>query len=112
MKKKAVAEKKHKKDMSINDLAGMMQKGFSASDKKFETMDKKFENLVMMTQRGFTDLEDRLDKRFGNVDHELKSINHKADVLRAEMLSFHFDFKKLITRVEELEMKTFGSVQD
>ena len=56
-----------KKNITIDDLAVMVQKGFDGVDKKFEQVDKRFEQV---------------DKRFEQVDKRLDTMVTKAEMNR------------------------------
>jgi len=78
-----------KKNITIDDLARMVQKGFeeTATKKQVEVLDGKVVNLEKWAKR-----------RFDNIDRELKSIRKQLTgiVYRAE-------FEKLEARVKDLE---------
>jgi len=76
-----------KKDITINDLAVMVQKGFDGVDKRFEQVDKRFEQMdkrldSMVTKaemnRRFDGLEDRVlashQKRIEKLEAEVKEL--------------------------------------
>ncbi len=69
----------------------------------------RFDRLAEMVQAGFLEtrenfvsLEDRLGARIGGVEQ-------KIDALRSEMISMHFDYKTVKPRLENVELKLFGS---
>jgi len=68
-----------KKNITIDDLALMMKKGFDSVDKRFEQIDKKFE-LV--------------DKRFDLVDYRMNLIEKRIDKMEER---FNQKFDKLMT---------------
>jgi len=69
-----------KKNITIDDLAVMVQKGFNSVDKKFEQVDKRLENLVTKAEmnRRFDGLEDRVlashQKRIEKLEQEVKEL--------------------------------------
>jgi tetrahydromethanopterin S-methyltransferase subunit G len=80
-----------KKDITINDLAVMVQKGFNEVDKRFEQVDERFEQVdrrldgiesSMVTKaemnRRFDGLEDRVlashQKRIEKLEAEVKEL--------------------------------------
>ncbi len=86
--------KKIKKNIILDDLAGMMQSGFIRVEK---STDKKIDNLAGMVQRGFLDVSkrfDEVDKRFDLLEAEM---NARFDQL--EKIIFH-EYKN---RIEKLE---------
>jgi hypothetical protein len=52
---------KKKKEMTIEDLAKIMQQGFSDADVK---TDKKIEKLAVMVQNGFLEMDSKFSKLF------------------------------------------------
>ena len=75
------------KNITINDLAVMVQKGFNGVDKRFEQVDKRFEQMdkrldSMVTKaemnRRFDGLEDRIlvshQKRIEKLEAEAKEL--------------------------------------
>ena len=56
-----------KKNVTIDDLAVMVQKGFDGVDEKFERVDKRFEQV---------------DKRFDGIDKRLDGMVTKAEMNR------------------------------
>ena len=69
-----------KKNITIDDLAVMVQKGVDSVDKKFEQVDKRLENLVTKAEmnRRFDGLEDRVlashQKRIEKLEQEVKEL--------------------------------------
>jgi len=73
-----------KKDITINDLAVMVQKGFNGVDKRFEQVDKRLDTIesCMVTKaemnRRFDGLEDRVlashQKRIEKLEAEVKEL--------------------------------------
>ena len=84
-----------KKKITIEDLAIMVQKGFSEAskkadvDKRFEQVDKKFEKIE-------TQLE-HIDNRLYNIEKDVSEIK-KNFVSR-------YEFEDLLDRVKNLEKK-------
>jgi len=69
-----------KKDITINDLAVMVQKGFNGVDKRFEQIDKRLDGMVTKAEmnRRFDGLEDRVlashQKRIEKLEAEVKEL--------------------------------------
>lgn len=86
-----------KKNMTIEDLAKLMDKRFDAVDKKIEdTVEKGVESLAVMVKRGFDEQTERtsqLKKQMLVHDFKMTEMVHKAD------------YFKLEERVEVLEKK-------
>lgn len=84
---------KGKKNLTIDDLAVMMAKGFTRADKRMDEglarADKKVDDLAAMVAKGFSEIDKRfeqVDKRFDRVEKDivwLKDISEKnATVLK------------------------------
>ena len=73
-----------KKNLTINDLADLMQKGFAKAEKD---TDKKIDDLAIMVQKGFTEAKEDINKRFEQVDKCFDGIDNRLDgmVTKAEM---------------------------
>ncbi|MDO9230888.1 MAG: hypothetical protein Q7U36_00190 [bacterium] len=76
---------KNKKEITIEDLAGMVQKGFLEINGKFEKIDNRF---------------DKIDKRFEKLEKGQKEIIEKLDK-KADK----FEVRELGHRIETLELK-------
>ena len=94
-----------KKKTTIEDLAGMVKRGFDGVDKRFEQVDKRFEQV---------------DKRFDALDGDMKYVKGEIAHLNASMSMVQRDvaeirkqfvrrdeFDDLLCRVTYLERK-FG----
>ena len=81
--------KKKKKDVTLDDLAAMTQKGFEAVDKRFYEVDKRF---------------DAVDKRFDEVDRKLDIIENKL-IARHEREIEHLRDKVLRIETKLAKMK-------
>jgi hypothetical protein len=79
LKKKGI-----KKEMTINDLAITMSKGFKAIDLKFEKVDKKL---------------DAMDKKFVAIDKKFDVMNKKFDAIDSK---FDFMDKKFDEKIDNL----------
>ena len=70
-----------KKNITIDDLAGMVARGFSNMDEKFAEIDKKFEHVEERFEeidKKFEHVEERfvaIDGRFDGVDERLDSLD-------------------------------------
>jgi len=88
---KKVKKSPSKKDMSVSELASMVARGF------LETQ---------TTLRGeIQDAEERLGGRINMLDH-------KVDRIQDSVNELSYDSRKVRTRVENLEFKVFGSIQE
>ncbi|KKP97460.1 MAG: hypothetical protein US25_C0002G0005 [Candidatus Moranbacteria bacterium GW2011_GWE1_36_7] len=87
-----------KKELTINDLAVMMNEGFEKSGR---ITDKKIEDLAGMVQRGFVQIDKRfeqVDKRFEQVDKRFEQVDK-----RFEQVDKRFD--KLEKKVDDIQNK-------
>lgn len=104
--------KKHK-NITLDDLAGMMEGGFVRIEKN---TDKKIDNLAGMVQRGFLDV----DKKFIETKKQIKDseerIKREIDGLELQMSSWISIYRRdieildskinnAVERIEELEQK-------
>jgi hypothetical protein len=93
-------ENQKEKELTLNDLAQMMESGFKRVDEGFEkaekSVDKKIEWLATVTQNNFLGIEGRLDKIDGTLGNIEANLNKKVD---------RFEHKDLEIRVEKVEEK-------
>ena len=64
--------------------------------------------LAAMVARGFGEVHERidgLDTRITELDQKIGSVHHAV-------LMLSFDYNKIKARLENLELKTFGSIQE
>ena len=80
---------KSKKEMTIDDLALMVAKGFNEVHEMFSKVDKKF---------------DKVDERFDGVESNLVKIRGDISSLGDKYVS-RFEFEKLLVRFIHLEQK-------
>ncbi len=89
MKKKVA-----KKNMSIDDLAIMVARGFDSIDEKFEKVDQKFE---------------KIDERLEKIDNRIKELDTNIKATRGDILNLgekfvpYYMFDQLSKRVSLLE---------
>jgi hypothetical protein len=95
-----------KKNITIDDLAIIVKKGF---DKAEKDTDKKIDDLAIMVQKGFTEVKVDMNKRFEQVDNRLNSMvtkaemNRRFDGLEDRVLASHQKrIEKLEAEVKEL----------
>jgi molybdopterin synthase catalytic subunit len=77
------------------------------------------DSLAGMVASGFTELRGEMNERFGEVnarfehiDGRIEVMDQKLSLLRSEVMSMHYDYKKMVARTENLELRVFGSVQE
>ncbi len=89
--KKSVIIAKKKADMPVSELAGMVA-------------------------RGFTDVEKRLGDKIDSVEERLTGritiLDQKADRLQDSVNELSYESRKKRTRIENLELKVFGTIQE
>ena len=73
--------------MAVSELAGMVARGFKEMDMKIG------------------DVEEHLTARIINVEH-------KVDLVRDSVNELSYESRKTRIRLENLELKVFGSVQE
>ena len=98
-----------KKNITIDDLADLMQKSFVKAEKN---TDKKIDNLAVMVQKGFSEVDRRfeqVDRRFDGIDKRLDGMvtkaemNRRFDGLEDRVLASHQKrIEKLEAEVKEL----------
>ncbi|MEK7144796.1 MAG: hypothetical protein AAB794_03005 [Patescibacteria group bacterium] len=92
--KKVTKKTPSKKDMSVSELAGMVARGFSEVHVDMHNM------------------EERLDGRIESVEGRLNILGQKADRIQDSVNELSYDSRKMRTRVDNLELKVFGSIQE
>ena len=88
-----------KKEMSIDDLAVMVAKGFSSVDERFNEVDKRFNEV---------------DNRFDKVEQRLNDVEDAVKATRQDVLKVgdkfvpRYEFDMLLSRVSRIEQKIEG----
>lgn len=85
-------------DMSMSDLAGMVARGFT-------DLEKQVGDQVGSLAERIDSVEERLTARITNLEK-------KVDLVRDGVNELAYEFKKMRSRIENLELKVFGSVRD
>lgn len=80
------------KEISINDLAVMIGKGFNSVDKKFEKLEGE-----MVTKKEFKEAMEKIDKHFKTIDNKLDNVVYRSE------------FEKLENKVKEIETVLVGA---
>jgi len=91
-----------KKDKTtIEDLAGMVQRGFESVDKRFESVDKRFESV----DKRFDLLTDNVNSRFDRVESRLDAIEMELIDIKKKLENVidRREFETLKERVKNLE---------
>jgi len=101
-------ENNPKKEISLDELAQMMNEGFKESGKQ---TDKKIEELALMVAKGFEEVNEKMDNGFEEVnekmDNGFKEIQEDTENIKANLNKKvdTFTHKDLEHRVEKLEEK-------
>ena len=91
--------KNKKKNITLDDLAGIMQDGFLKAEK---STDKKIDNLAGMVQRGFLGV----DKRFEAVDKRFEAVDEKFKAVDKQIRESEEGIKgEINNRIDDLELK-------
>ena len=89
-----------KKEITINELAGMMQRGFvaleSKMDEKFDIVDKRFEQVDKRFEQ--------VDKRFEQVDKRFEEVDKKFEKVDERFNAVLTNQDHILERLENLEM--------
>ena len=101
MKKRQKSSAAHGKDMTVSELAIIVAGGFKEMGKE---MDERFDQVNMQF--------DQVDKRFEQVDARFTVLEHKVDRIQDSVNELNFESRKVRTRLENLEFKVFGSIQE
>ncbi len=90
---------KNKKEITMEDLAGMVQKGFLEINGKFEKIDNRFDKIDKRFEKIDNQFE-KIDKRFEKLEKGQKEIIEKLDK-KADS----FELREIKHRIETLELK-------
>lgn len=77
--------KKIKKNISLDDLGGMIKRSFDSVDKRFDSLDKRF---------------DGVDARLENLEQGQEEIKLKLD-----QVAYRFEIQELDRRLKRIEVK-------
>ena len=89
-----------KKNITLNQLAEKMDKGFTAINKK---LDEKIDDFGIMVKHGF----DAVDKRFDKVESEIKGLHQGQENIELKLsnVAYRFELEEVKQRVLMLEQK-------
>ncbi len=73
-----------------------------------KSLDEKIDALANAVGQGFIEVNQRLDA----VEGRLTAVENKVDLLRTDVQEIRYDHRKMLTRIENLELKAFGTVQE
>lgn len=89
--KKVIKKTEKPKDMAVSELAGMVAQGF------------------LETQTTLRDEIQDVEERLGG---KIDILEHKVDRIQDSVNELSYESRKMRTRVDNLELKVFGSLQD
>jgi len=95
---KKVLPKQKKKEASIDELARMMAGGFS--------------DMGSRMKEGFNQVHDRIDELDERLSGQIRVVDEKIGIVNTNVLALQYDYRKIVARIENLELKTFGSVRE
>lgn len=87
MKRLSTKAQKSLKNTTMDELAGMVASGFSEMGERIEELDERFSG-------------------------QMKILDQKITAVNTNVLSLQYDYKKIVSRLENLELNAFGSVQE
>jgi hypothetical protein len=119
MNKKNNKEKRIDEDMTIGELAIMVNNGFTNMQtqindlrvdmvNRFEVVDKRFnrlENRFDVFEKDVNKRFDTVDKRFQQVENRFDKVDKKFDIIDKNMTN-PYEFQNLVLRVDKIEEKT------
>ena len=73
-----------------------------------DTLAVRIDDLAVMTGRGFKGMNERIDGLEGHID----VLEQKINTVNSNVLALQYDYKKVVSRIENLELRTFGSLQE
>ena len=84
-----------KKEITINELAGMMQRGFVALENKFDNrlneLDNKFDNKFDRLNNKVDGLKDEMDSKFEKVDEKFDQVLTGQDYILDRLTKLETD---------------------
>lgn len=85
-------KKETKKNVSLDDLAVMVKRGFDGVDKRFDGVDKKF---------------DGVDKKFDKVEKRLENLEQGQEEIKLKLdrVAYRFEVEELDRRVKRIETR-------
>ena len=92
--KKILKKTGNPKDMAVSELAGMVARGFTEVHDDIHGM------------------EERLNGRIDGVEGRLNILDHKVDRIQDSVNGLSYESRKMRTRVDNLEFKVLGSIQE
>jgi tetrahydromethanopterin S-methyltransferase subunit G len=69
-------------------------------------------DLAAMTARGFSEVHTRIDGIETSLSTRIDGLDQKIGSVHHAVLMLSFDYNKIKARLENLELKAFGSIQE
>ena len=101
-KKVSVKKTKVKADMSVSELANMVARGFVDVEKRIGDRIDSVE----------TSLNSKIDSVEEHLSGRINILDNKVDRLQDSVNDLSYETKKTRVRVENLEFKVFGAIQE
>lgn len=105
MKRRAAKTQKVLKNVTLDELAGMMANGFNEIGQSFSGVHDRIDELDERLSGQISGLDERLSGQINILDQKITAVN-------ANVLSLNYDYKKIVSRLENLELRAFGSIQE
>ncbi|MBI3573891.1 hypothetical protein HY090_02470 [Candidatus Kaiserbacteria bacterium] len=70
------------------------------------------EAFAGMVQGSLVEMHQDMRGGFSQITLRIDGVEQKVDALRGEVMAMHYDHKKMQARMESLEIKVFGSIQE
>lgn len=89
-------KKNTKRNITIDDLAIMVAKGFNGVDKRFDAVDKRFNRLfdVFATKEDLEFFKEEMKKSFSDLQTAVDAYAKKADTYFQEMLMLSYKIER------------------
>ncbi|MDO8576307.1 MAG: hypothetical protein Q7R90_03260 [bacterium] len=105
MGKRVAKPKKIPKNVTLDDLARMMADGFTEVGHGFSGVHDRVDELDERLSGQIENLDEHLSGQLGVLDQKITAVN-------ANVLSLSYDNKKIVNRLENVELRAFGSIQE
>ena len=106
--KKIIKKNTNKKEITTNDLAIMVQKGFSKQIQNFDELKSEMYVFKKETEKHFSGLDSKLffiDSKLESVDTRLKKVEESLEPILISYGVFSREIRDLNTRVMRIEKK-------
>lgn len=90
-----------KKETTLDDVVNMVGTGF-----------RELRVELVTRMDGLEAQMNGFEKRMDSFEKRMNTLDEKIDIVNANVKSLSFDYQKVLDRVRNLEVRTFGSVQE